>query len=98
MNISGVVVKTTAERLAEVLESLESSGLCDVHFHDSSGQIVITMGCRDTDEEIRRMKAILDLPHVLSAGLVYSCSDPDRRTAAGGVRRTGNAVPERLRD
>jgi nitrate reductase NapD len=98
VNISGIVVKAAPEHLQNVLESLKSSGLCDVHFHDGSGKIIVTVEGRDTGEEVRKMKAIMDLPHVLSAGLAYSCNENEMTEAFEHFKTTGTAVPDSLKE
>jgi len=98
MNISGIVVKAAPEHLQNVLESLKSSGICDVHFHDDSGKIVVTVEGEDTGEEVRKMKAIMNLPHVLSAGLAYSCNENELNQALERFTMRGSAVPDSLKE
>lgn len=81
MNISGVVVRTKPEHLQEVVESLENSGVCDVHFYDEKGRIVVTIEAQSTDEEVFKMKVIQSLEHVLSADLVYAYSEEELEKA-----------------
>jgi nitrate reductase NapD len=94
-NISGVVVKTLPGDEEKVLDGLRSSGLCEVHFHDLSGRIIVTVEGDDVNEEVRKVKAIMDIPGVLCANLAYTCSDGE-----GGLREADRAVvvPETLRD
>jgi periplasmic nitrate reductase NapD len=72
MNISSIVVRTAPENLQSVLCSLRFSGLCDVYFHDETGKIVVTIEGEDIEEEVQKMKALLDIPKVLCANLAYS--------------------------
>jgi nitrate reductase NapD len=81
MNISGVVVRTTPEHLEEVIKSLEESGMCEVHFHDEQGRIVVTIEAETTEEEVFKLKAIQSLNHVLSADLVYAYSEEELEKA-----------------
>lgn len=76
MIISGIVVRTAPENFGAVLASLEASGLCEVHFSDSSaGKIVVTVEGDGHGGEMVKMRDILNIPGVLSAVLAYSCSD-----------------------
>ncbi len=75
MNISGLVVRTNPKHLDEVIKSLEESGMCDVHFHDDIGRIIVTIEAESTDEEVYKTKALMALPHVLSVDLVYTYSE-----------------------
>ncbi|MGE5237971.1 MAG: chaperone NapD [Chloroflexota bacterium] len=84
MNISSVVVKTAPEHLDTVLETLRGSDLCEVHFHDDSGKIIVTLEGSSIGEEMVKMKEIMNLPHVLSATLAYSYSEGDTTGSSGG--------------
>ncbi len=86
MNISSVVVRTAPEDLDAVLESLRASGLCEVHFHDDSGKIVVTLEGSSIGEEMVKMREIMNLPLVLSATLAYSYSEGDTGGSAEGAR------------
>ncbi len=81
MNISGVVVRAKPEHLEEVIKSLEESGMCDVHFHDDKGRIIVTIEAETTEEEVFKLKAIQSLEHVLSADLVYAYSEDELEKA-----------------
>jgi len=72
LNISSIVVHTRPENFENVKKSLESSGLCEIHYSDEKGKIVVTIEQENTEDEIRTMKSIQDLPNVVSASFVYS--------------------------
>jgi nitrate reductase NapD len=75
MNISSIVVKTLPEHLAAVRTSLEDSGLCDIHFSDELGRIVITVEGEGDEDETAKLKRIQKLPHVASADFSYTYTD-----------------------
>ena len=77
MNISSVVVKTLPENLATVRSSLLASGLCDIHFSDELGRIVITLEGDDNTDETAKLKEIQKLPHVVSADFSYTYTDEE---------------------
>ena len=77
MNISSIVVRTHPERQAQVAADLVASGLCEIHFQDDQGRIIVTIEGADVQEEAGKLKAIQALPHVLTADLAYAFSDRD---------------------
>jgi nitrate reductase NapD len=74
MNTTSVVVKTRPEHLKEVIKNLKSVDLCEVHFQDELGKIVVTVECDRRDSVMQKIKQIRDLPYVLSTDLVFSYS------------------------
>jgi nitrate reductase NapD len=77
MNISSIVVKTRPENLEALKVSLAESGLCDVHFSDELGRIIITVEGDDNADETKKLKEIQKLPHVVSADFSYTYADED---------------------
>jgi nitrate reductase NapD len=77
MNISSAVVKTLPENLAAVRAALLASGLCEIHFADDLGRIVISIeGDNDADES-SKLKLIADLPGVASADFAFTYRDEE---------------------
>ncbi|HSB31672.1 MAG TPA: chaperone NapD [Candidatus Sulfobium mesophilum] len=97
MNISGIVVKTAPEHLEQVIERLKTSGLCEVHFRDDKGKIVITLQGKDTNEEIRKLREIMELPDVLCADLAYSYSEDETALSLDKLNLNRDAVPNALK-
>ncbi|MCL4537907.1 MAG: chaperone NapD [Nitrospirae bacterium] len=87
MNVSSVVVKAMPENLNDVLKSLSSSGLCEVHFHDEMGRIVVTIEGESLGEEVSKMKAIMNIPNVVCADLAYSYSEEELHDALLHLRK-----------
>lgn len=77
MNISSIVVKTSPEHRDAVKAALVASGLCDIHFEDEVGRIIVTVEGDDNADETKKLKAILKLPHVVSAEFAYTCTEDD---------------------
>ncbi len=94
MNISGVVVRTSPKHLEEVIKSLRESGMCDVHFHDEKGRIVVTIEAETTEEEIFKLKAIQGIDHVLSADLVYAYSEEELERAKQDLVMEKGEIPK----
>ncbi|HEX05469.1 MAG TPA: hypothetical protein ENH10_10025 [Bacteroidetes bacterium] len=72
MNISSIVVHTRPEHFSDVLDRLQQSDICEVHFHDPKGKIVVTIESGEVGSDIGNMKLIQDMEHVASASFVYS--------------------------
>ena len=77
MNISSIVVTTKPEHLDDVEASLVESGLCDIHFKDEQGRIIVTVEGDDDGDETTKLKSIMELPHVASANFAYTCATDD---------------------
>ena len=78
MNISSIVVKTLPEHLEAVKSGLEKSGLCDLHFSDELGRIIITVEGDENADETAKLKEIQQLPHVASADFSYTYTDDEK--------------------
>lgn len=97
MNIAGIVVRTYPEHLAAVITSLRAEALCEVHFDDGRGTIIATIEGSGEDDAVRKMRSIMNIPHVIGADLAYTCSD-DGEARAAYTDHVGNAVPDALRE
>jgi len=80
MNLSGIVVTTTGERMGEVSAALRDLPGVEVHRTDPvAARIVVVQEAADVAADIDGFKRIRALPHVVSAELVYHYFD-DRST------------------
>lgn len=77
MNISSIVVKTLPENLAAVKTSLTESGLCDIHFSDDLGRIIVTVEGDSNEDETAKLKKIQKLPQIISADFSYTFTDDE---------------------
>jgi len=75
MNVSSIVVRTATENMNTVMTEINSIDLCEVHFNDNQGKIVVTIEGESVHDQIELMKRIQDLPFVLNANLMFSYSD-----------------------
>jgi len=98
MNVSSIVVKTLPQHLAAVLAGLQGIERCEVHFHDEQGRIIVTIEGIDTESELATLKLVQQVPHVVSAELVFAYSEHELAEAFRSIERAGTAVPERLKD
>jgi nitrate reductase NapD len=97
MNISSIVVKTEPGKMTGLVESLKNSGLCEVHFHDQTGKIIVTIEGENISEEMKKMKAIQNMPDVLSADLAYSYSENEMLETVEHMK-TADVVPAMLKE
>ena len=96
MNVSSLVVKTAPEHLDEVMDALKTGGLSEVHFHDRTGKIIVTIEGEDAGEEVKKMREIMNLPYVLSAELAYSYNENELDRAREKIDMAASDVPEAL--
>lgn len=76
MNVSSIVVKTTLEHIDSVISDINALDLCEVHFSDKEGKIVVTIEGESIGNQMESMKSIQALPNVANANLAYSyCED-----------------------
>jgi nitrate reductase NapD len=97
MNISSIVVQTVPKFLSEVVESLKNSDACDYHMHDEKGRIIITIEGADVSEELKKMKVIEMIPHVISAEMQMAYSE-DELNAHMEKLENADLVPKMLHD
>jgi len=78
MNISSVVVQVKPENIDSVLEVLQNADFCEYHFHDKNlGKIIVTVEGESVDDEIRNLKIVQSLEHVISAEMMMSYSEEE---------------------
>ncbi len=78
MNISSIVVQVKPENMDSVLEVLQNASFCDYHFHDKKlGKIIVTVEGESVDDEIRNLKIVQSLEHVISAEMMMSYSEDE---------------------
>ena len=97
MNISSVVVQTVPKFLDKVVESLKNSDACDYHMHDEKGRIIITLEGADVSEELKKMKVIEMIPHVISAEMQMAYSEDELETNMQKLENS-DLVPKMLND
>ena len=61
MNVSSIVVKTKPEHLQQVMDNINAIDLCEVHFNDDEGKIVVTIEGETINDQVELMKKILTL-------------------------------------
>ncbi len=98
MNISSIVVQVRSEYVDEVVEKLKEADFCDYHFHDKSiGKIIVTVEGEDVGEEIKKVKMIQAVPHVIAADMMMAYSEDELEKERSKLE-TGPNVPEMLND
>ena len=97
MNISRIVVQTLPKYLNEVVESLKNCDVCDYHMHDELGRIIITIEGAGVSEELKKLKVIEAIPHVMSADMQMAYSE-EELSAHLEVLANADAVPKVLNE
>jgi nitrate reductase NapD len=97
MNISSIVVQTLPKFLDQVVQDLKNCEVCDYHFHDEKGRIIITIEGEDVSEELRKLKIIEAIPHVIAADMQMAYSE-DELDANIKVINESDAVPNLLKN
>jgi len=88
MNLSGILVLAPPERCAEVADSLNQIPGVEVHICEPQGRIIAVQEATTIDDEVAGLRRIKDLPHVISAELVYHyLGDDDSPVQSSGVRK-----------
>jgi nitrate reductase NapD len=77
MNISSIVVQTVPKFLDEVVASLKACEVCDYHFHDEKGRIIITIEGEGVSEELKKLRVIEEIPHVVAADMQMAYSEEE---------------------
>ncbi len=96
MNISSIVVKVKEDKFLTVLETLNCSEFCEVHYHEGC-KIVVTIEGNSTDEEIKKLKKIEMMEGVLAAEMVYAYSEHELEEERNKIEMA-ESVPEWLND
>ena len=97
MNISSIIVQTLPKYVDEVVESLKNCDVCDYHMHDEKGRIIITIEGNGVQEELKKLKVIEAIPHVMSADMQMAYSEEELSSHLE-VLENADAVPKVLND
>ena len=97
MNISSIVVQTVPKFLDEVVSALKNSDACDYHLHDAKGRIIVTIEGEGVSEELKKLKVIESIPHVIAADMQMAYSE-DELDAHMQVINERDVVPKILTD
>ncbi len=97
MNISSIVVQTRAEYLEQVIIDLKNSGVCDYHMHDDIGRVIVTIEGEGVSEELKKLKVIETIPHIVSADMQMAYSE-DELNSHMDILENADAVPHMLYD
>ena len=97
MNISSIVVQTVPKYLDEVVQSLKNCDACDYHMHDAKGRIIVTIEGTGVSEELKKMKVIEGIPHIVSAEMQMAYSEDELNDHMERLENA-DAVPKMLHD
>jgi len=97
MNISSIVVQCLPEYVEEVVENLKNTPECDYHMHDEKGRVIITIEGDGVSEELRKLKVIEAIPHIIAADMQMAYSE-DELDEHMEVLNNRDAVPKILNE
>jgi len=98
MNVSSIVVQTRPEHCDALRQILEDGDLCEVHFHDEKGRIIVTIEAQSVSDEIANLTKIQALPNVIAADMSYSYSEDELDKAREDIEISAGKVAEILQD
>ncbi len=96
MNISSIVVQTTPKFLDDVIATLKASAICDYHFHDEKGRIIVTIEGEGVEEEMAKLTEIQEMPHVVAADMSFAYSEDELDAERDKLEVDGTTIPEWL--
>ena len=96
MNVSSIVVQTTPKFLDEVLEALKNSDICDYHFHDKLGRIIITIEGEGVTDEIEKLTVIQKMPHIVAADMHFAYTEDELDAERDKLEKEGTDIPDWL--
>lgn len=97
MNVSSIVVQTIPKYLEEVVQSLKDCEVCDYHLHDAKGRIIITIEGSGVEEELKKLRVVEAIPHVIAADMQMAYSE-DELNEHMEVLENSEIVPKMLND
>lgn len=77
MNISGIVVHASPDKVDKVRTQLENIAGVEIHAAGADGKMVVTIEKNDDREAVDVFEAIAKLSGVLSTAMVYHHFEPD---------------------
>jgi nitrate reductase NapD len=98
MNLSSVIVQVKPENLQKVIRDISVSHDFEYHIHDEIGKIIVTIEGANTDEEIKKLKKLNALPHVISAEMVFAYSEDELEQDRDKLEKIKDNIPEWLND
>ena len=97
MNISSIVIQTLPKHLESVIADLKKSGVCDYHFHDEKGRVIVTIEGEGVKEELEKLRVIEAIPHIIAADMQMAYSE-DELDEHMEILNNADAVPRILKD
>jgi nitrate reductase NapD len=83
--------------LDEVVEALKACDVCDYHFHDEKGRIIITIEGEGVSQELAKLRVVEAIPHVIAADMQMAYSE-DELDDQIKVINERDAVPKSLNE
>ncbi len=98
MNVSSIVIQARNEYIEDLVEKLKRCDFCDYHFHDASiGKIIVTVEGDGIEEEMKKVKQIEELDHVVCAEMMMAYSEDELDKEREKLQQS-DIIPEVLID
>ncbi len=98
MNVSSIVVQVAQKDFDGVLEILKNAEFCDYHFSDKNiGKIIVTVEGESVSDEIKNLKIIQSIQHVIAADMMMSYSEDELDKEIKKLEKS-DVVPAMLND
>jgi nitrate reductase NapD len=79
--IVSLVVSAWPQHLDQVAQAIDALGDCEIHGRSPQGKLIVVIEGDSQGAVGAKANAISDLPHVLSATMVFQASDADEPVA-----------------
>jgi|GEM_PF-1011704 len=74
-NICAVVIQTEPKEVESVLENIEKMQICDIHFYNMEGKIIVTLESENPQKQIETINIFQTIHNVIHVGIHFIYSD-----------------------
>ncbi|MBC8413759.1 MAG: chaperone NapD [Nitrospira sp.] len=92
MTVSSIVVRTAPANTSSVISRIIKTDLCEVHFKDEEGRIVVTLEGENIDAMMQSVKEIQNMPDVLNVSVMYSYCGEEVGEAMEHIETRGDRI------
>ena len=97
VNISSIVLQCTPIHVEALVEKLKKGNICEYQIHDEKGRIIVILEEEGVEGEVAKLTQLQQLPHVLSADMVFSYSEDELEQERSKLEKVKD-IPEWMND
>jgi len=97
VNISSIVIQSTPKHVENLVEKLKKGDICEYQVHDEKGRIIVILEEEGVEGEVAKLTQLQQLPHVLSADMVFSYSEDELEQERSKLEKVKD-IPEWMND